>query len=339
MSKLIARIQELIREINDFRLGNCSPSDDPDKQTAYVFAYKDLVKRFIASASRLNNPQLLKNLEKINPDIEYITEAYNLRAEITNIFDLIEDITETEALQPKVKITPQTGATLRNLIVECLSSESANTLPNICSNYGLQPGEIKEAFQSKFNYVSSRISHLDADESYALAKRMESKYPNTELDGLLRQISDIDDLNVISRFEDIKPALLELINGAQFTIWIAVAWFTDLDLAKALYRRKKAGVNVQIIIHDDPINQKTYETISTHLEVFKIKPAQGATMHHKFCIVDLCKVATGSYNWTNKAQINKETLSLLENRGQAQQFAQEFVKMKASILAAKASNL
>jgi len=336
MSKLIARVQGLIKEISEFELGNCSPSDDPDMQTAYVYAYKDLVKRFIESASRLNNPELLKRLEKINPEIDRITEAYDLRAEITAVFDLIEDITESEALQPKIKITAQTGATLRNLITACLSSESANNLPKICSNYGLQTGDTPEAFKSKANYITSRISHLDAEESYTLARRLEGKYPETELDQILKQIADVDGLNVISKFEDIRAALLELIRSARFSIWVAVAWFTDLDLARELYKRSKDGLNVQIIIHEDKINEATYQKIKDYFEIHKVSPTDlGAIMHHKFCVVDLSKVAQGSFNWTNRAQFNKETLSVLENRAQAQRFAEEFIKLKAANLTSK----
>lgn len=333
MSKLIIRVQGLIDEINDFGLGNCSPSDDPDKQTAYVYGYKDLVKRFIASASRLNNPELIARLEKIDPEVEHITDAYNLRAEITAVFDLIEDITESESLQPKIKITAQTGATLRNLITACLSSESANNLPKICANYGLQTGDTPEAFKSKANYVTSRISHLDAEESYSLAKRLEGKYPDTELDQILKQIADVDELNVISRFEDIRAALLDLIRTARFSIWVAVAWFTDLELARELYKRSKEGLNVRIIIHDDQINEAIYQKIKDYFEIHKISPTElGAIMHHKFCVVDLNKVAQGSFNWTNRARYNKETLSILENRAQARHFAEEFVKLTAAIL-------
>ena len=51
-------------------------------------------------------------------------------------------------------------------------------------------------------------------------------------------------------------------------------------------------------------------------------------MHHKFCVIDLKKVIHGSYNWTNKAQYNNETISLIENKTMAEEFAMEFLKVK-----------
>lgn len=50
-------------------------------------------------------------------------------------------------------------------------------------------------------------------------------------------------------------------------------------------------------------------------------------MHHKFCIIDLKKVITGSFNWTNKANFNNENISVIEQREQGEAYAQEFLKL------------
>jgi phosphatidylserine/phosphatidylglycerophosphate/cardiolipin synthase-like enzyme len=50
-------------------------------------------------------------------------------------------------------------------------------------------------------------------------------------------------------------------------------------------------------------------------------------MHHKFCIIDLKTVVHGSYNWTNKARWNKETVSIDNSRELAEKFATEFVAL------------
>jgi hypothetical protein len=48
-------------------------------------------------------------------------------------------------------------------------------------------------------------------------------------------------------------------------------------------------------------------------------------MHNKFCIIDAETIITGSYNWTNKAQLNDENILVIkDNHELAQQFMQEF---------------
>ena len=65
MSTLTDRINKLSEEVEDFPLSKCSPSDDPDMQTAYLYSFKDLAKRFVASLKRLDDSRLLKILELI----------------------------------------------------------------------------------------------------------------------------------------------------------------------------------------------------------------------------------------------------------------------------------
>lgn len=51
-------------------------------------------------------------------------------------------------------------------------------------------------------------------------------------------------------------------------------------------------------------------------------------MHHKFCVIDLQTTIHGSYNWTNKAQYNRETLEVSGGRDIAEKFADEFIRLK-----------
>src|SRR5260221_10630647 len=91
MSNLHERIFNLSREIEEFPLGQCSPSDDPDKQTAYLFAFRDLVKRFISSVRRIDNTELQQMIYQINPSPDHITDAYDLKADLQGIIDFIGD--------------------------------------------------------------------------------------------------------------------------------------------------------------------------------------------------------------------------------------------------------
>lgn len=51
-------------------------------------------------------------------------------------------------------------------------------------------------------------------------------------------------------FDDIKEEIIQGIRNAKYTIWIAVAWFTDRDIFEELLLRKSEGVNIRIITSD-----------------------------------------------------------------------------------------
>lgn len=133
-------------------------------------------------------------------------------------------------------------------------------------------------------------------------------------------------------FEEIQSQILEHIRSAKYTIWVAVAWFTDNILMEALIEKVKQGINVQAIVYDDEINQPYFSQYEDKFEVIKAKPHgyyQNNKMHNKFCVIDLKTVIHGSFNWTIKAQYNKETISIESaNRQFAEQFADEFIKLK-----------
>lgn len=340
MSTLLIRIEKLISEINNFNLGNCGPSDDPDMQTAYIFGYKDLIKRFFASAKRIENSQLQNMIASIDPDVETLYDTYNLRAEVQGILDFLEDYQANSILKEKNKISPQSAHSLSELIIQSLRTESATFLPAICKGYGLSEGTKEEAFLSKANYIKSRIIKYSDEEIFELAKKLKGKYPKSDLDSVLQHIEDYDDLNIISKFEKIKEIIKNEIDAAKFVIWIAVAWFTDRDLANALYLKSKSGVNVQIILNDDQINFNMSQKLSELFEVYKVPATDtfSKLMHHKFCIIDFKKVIHGSYNWTYKANYNNETISVVENRECAENFALEFIKLKKELILYKKCN-
>jgi hypothetical protein len=238
MSTLIERINKLSEEIENFPLGNCSPSDDPDKQDAFLYGFNDISKRFILSLKRLDDYRINQMLENINIEIEHIVEAYNLKAELQGIIDYLND---TKSLRDKSVLSAKIVNELTEVLIGNLASESANNLALICSNYGLKVGTTEEAFQSKRNYVYKRVAHLDNESILELGKKMLGKYPNSKLDEIVVSLLDSDNLGVISEFDNIKRIISNEIEKANFVIWVAVAWFTDRDLANQLYLKSKQG--------------------------------------------------------------------------------------------------
>jgi hypothetical protein len=64
-------------------------------QTAYVYAFKEIAKRFVANARRVRNAEFQEALARINPDIaESITEAYDLRSDLLGLIDDLRELAD-----------------------------------------------------------------------------------------------------------------------------------------------------------------------------------------------------------------------------------------------------
>lgn len=135
-------------------------------------------------------------------------------------------------------------------------------------------------------------------------------------------------------FQNIRQQLLSEIDSASIQIIVAVAWFTDKKLFHQLLKKAKEGVEVQIMIADDPINLEygpDYdELLRLGGSVIKVNaPDPETIMHNKFCIIDGKTVITGSYNWSKKAGTNHENITITwEEPILARQFLQEFERLK-----------
>ena len=135
-----------------------------------------------------------------------------------------------------------------------------------------------------------------------------------------------------THFEDIQNQIIEEIKRARYTIWVAVAWFTDQKLFEELVQKKKEGLNVQVIVIDDDINRKYGFPFEDYFETYRL-PEQGMfknIMHNKFCIIDLNTVISGSFNWTKKAQYNDESIDIKYSRKTTEPYATKFIKLKVS---------
>lgn len=89
----IEKALEIGEDIRNFPLGDCSPSDDPDKQTAYLYGFRDIVIKFLGYAKRIRINELqeyLKNIE-VYTNSSSITDAYELKADLDVIIDILEE--------------------------------------------------------------------------------------------------------------------------------------------------------------------------------------------------------------------------------------------------------
>lgn len=131
-------------------------------------------------------------------------------------------------------------------------------------------------------------------------------------------------------FEEIENQIIQELDNAEFTVWVAMAWFTNPKIHTKLTEIKAKGVNVRVITIDDNINQQHGCSI-TEFDGLRI-PQKGFygnnKMHNKFCVIDLQTVITGSYNWSKAAEYNDENISIIRSRKVATAYSKEFIKLR-----------
>lgn len=141
---------------------------------------------------------------------------------------------------------------------------------------------------------------------------------------------EYEDVSQEIHFEDIESKIVNEIRDAKYLIWIAMAWFTNETLYKELIAKKEQGVTVEIILDNNEINDRAAFRLEDNFPTHRISinSRYPNLMHDKFCIIDLNTVIHGSFNWTKRANYNKETISIDHNRNTAESFADEFIKLK-----------
>ncbi len=132
-------------------------------------------------------------------------------------------------------------------------------------------------------------------------------------------------------FENIAERIVLELGKAQNSIFIAVAWFTNMKIFNILQQKAEEGCQINLMYSDDHINENSqidFELIK-NANVFPIGDGDQNLMHNKFCVIDYCTVITGSYNWSNKAESNYENITITEgDTSLAEQFVSEFNKIR-----------
>jgi len=135
-----------------------------------------------------------------------------------------------------------------------------------------------------------------------------------------------------AHFQNIRNSIIKEIENANNSIKVAVYWFTNYELFDILYQKQLSGIQCELIIHNDYINNR-----ETGLPFQKFVNAGGKfyfsdeenPMHNKFCIIDGKVLINGSYNWTyyaeNKNQEN--VLIIKEEQDVINDFESEFFKL------------
>jgi plasmid stabilization system protein ParE len=116
--------------------------------------------------------------------------------------------------------------------------------------------------------------------------------------------------------EEIKKHIIEELQKAKSEILIAVSWFNDTDLFDLICEKAKQHVKIEVIITNDHINIDKnkinwYNLIDLNGKVYLYR--KGKIMHLKECIIDDEIFIQGTYNWTNNASKNVESINVFYN--------------------------
>lgn len=132
---------------------------------------------------------------------------------------------------------------------------------------------------------------------------------------------------IITNGVEIKQRIVAEINNAKQSIYLAMAWFTDRDIASSIIDAKNRGLTIDIILSSNSSN----ETVKLMLKGAKISVHAFETgdergmMHHKFCLIDQKITINGSYNYSyNASNNNVENIQISDDPTTYRQFFSEF---------------
>ena len=129
-----------------------------------------------------------------------------------------------------------------------------------------------------------------------------------------------------------KAKILESITSATNEIKVAMAFFTDRDIANELLKTTDKGVRVVIILSHDSNNENIKLLLEPKCEVHIHKANGRGIMHHKFCIIDKTLLLHGSYNYTyNALNNNEESLNLTDSQNLISEYSNIFKNLLAGL--------
>lgn len=137
-------------------------------------------------------------------------------------------------------------------------------------------------------------------------------------------------------FTEIQRRIIEQLEAANDSIYVAVAWVTDKTILSVLKRKASEGIEVKMLCDNNQYNKNSShyykELIKAGAEVAIVGQDVefSNTMHHKFCVIDKSIVINGSYNWSKNAQSNTENITITDGVDYALDFLKEFNRIVIS---------
>jgi len=140
--------------------------------------------------------------------------------------------------------------------------------------------------------------------------------------------------DIITNGTEIKQRIISEINNSSLCIYLAMAWFTDRDIANALIDAKNRKVNIDIILSSNEQNgevKQMFRDADIGVHAFATGDKRGI-MHHKFCLIDNRISINGSYNYSfNASNNNVENVHVSDDFSIYTQLLKEFRRLKFNI--------
>lgn len=138
----------------------------------------------------------------------------------------------------------------------------------------------------------------------------------------------------ITNGTEIKQRIISEINIAKQCIYVAMAYFTDRDIARGLVEAKNRNVKVDIILSSNAQNETVkliLKDAGIDVHAFETGDVRGI-MHHKFCLIDNKISINGSYNYSVNASTNNvENITVSDDISTYSQMQSEFERLKYNI--------
>ena len=137
---------------------------------------------------------------------------------------------------------------------------------------------------------------------------MHDGYSFVECNGIYSISGDIvyhnNDIINEAKFTKIQNDILIALSEAKLSVWVAVAWISNIVIVNKLEELYHAGVDVKILLNRDYTNHKYFP--ETDIPVFEKRGSGWGKMHNKFCVIDNQVVLHGSYNWSTNAETKND---------------------------------
>ena len=141
---------------------------------------------------------------------------------------------------------------------------------------------------------------------------------------------DGTEVEVLFSPEDpVQERIVDLLKGAQQSIYFMAFSFTDDKMGKTIKERAKAGVEVHGVFEKLGSKSKYSEYGRLKRQKLDVKrDGNKGIMHHKLMVIDKKIVITGSYNFSKNAdRSNDENVVVLHSEALAKQYLDEYQRV------------
>lgn len=140
--------------------------------------------------------------------------------------------------------------------------------------------------------------------------------------------------DILTNGSEIKQRVISEINNAKQCIYLAMAWFTDRDIASAFIAAKNRNITIDVVLSSNAQNETVklmLKGANINVHAFETGDERGM-MHHKFCLIDNRISINGSFNYSyNASNNNVENIHVSDDYDVYRQLYSEFERIRDNI--------